>query len=75
MVESAYGKLDPCTECAAIVVKCDNFVWLDWPSVPYDPYSAIWGLMPVGGMLLAAGGGPDRLMGHTLHEHQPPEAV
>jgi len=65
-----------CPECGVQVVSCDNNIYLDYPSVPWDGRHAGWTIMNLGKMKIATNGDPGMNgMAHTLHEHQPPESV
>lgn len=62
-------------ECGDEIVACDNGVYLDYPAVPFDSFEAQWTILNLGAQSWAAAGQASAEgLGHTLHEHQPPEA-
>jgi len=63
-----------CPECGAVVLECDNSVYLDIPAAEFDGGHRQWTVMKLGGMTVASAGDPSADgMAHTLHDHQPAE--
>lgn len=73
--------VEKCPECESRIATCDNGTRLDYPAVAYDPspLGACWSIMSIGSLDMACVGprvnpeGAVQYLGHTLHEHQPPE--